>query len=1066
MLRLLVTTLLLLLPAPALAQVVFDGSMGPGGAAPTRSSPGFANDYLVTYDEGIADPDARHGRRSGPNLFQSLDQLDLGLDDRVSFQALDAGGTPIPDLERVIARITSGDRSVIEGVLRSEIPGADLFLLNPAGIDFLGRGGSRRQLDLQGGFTASTADFLRFDDDSVFDVADLDGFTLSAAPLASFGFLGEGREEIRFDRAGIFEVPEGEDLTVVAGDVTVTGFASRDPAVPSEKSLLLAPGGTIQAAAVGDAAVEVPVEVADWATRDAAADTLGDIVVEAFSEVRTEGAPPAGPGLDRVVLRGGRLVVDDSLVVAGGSGVDSLALDAELTDEIAVREDARLQTFGVRAEGVGGARLVTGRLSVSGSPGRASFVGARPFSTGTSGAFRVDADEVVVSGDAALEVVASNGAQAGELAVNAGRIEVTGPGGQIGTRATCPRPPCGSTGAPVSIDAQRLELRDGGAVRSVNFDLAADGRTRIRGAGRGGDLMVRADELVMEGDGRIEALAGPAGDGGDIVVDARSVDMASGSEINATTINDRDAGDITVTASERIALRGDSASEPTGVFARSGELDPGGLRVGSGNAGIVSLTAPTIDLEGAAVVSTRSRGTGSPGSIEITAPERLSLTGTEAGDAEIAARAQDGITGGAIVVDAGQVLLESGGRISASTAGTSPGGRIHIEASTLTVTGTGRDITPEPSQILSDTSSETSFGGDAGAVEIHADTSVVVDAGAQIGARTRGGGNAGSIAIGAEESVVVSDGGAVTAAALGTATGEAGDVAIEAPWIVLDGGAVTTEAANGTADGVDEPIGGDIDLKSDHLMQIVGGSLVSASSFGSQDAGRITLDAGQELLVQDSSITTDATVETQNAAGGQIDIFADDQVELVNSTVSTSVRAFEGDEDGGNVLIDPDFVIVNASDILAQAQFGDGGQIRIIAGTYLESADSLVDASSLAGGIDGVVDVEAPEVQLKGELVELPARFFDASALLREHCAAQVSGGGSFVVAGTEGSAASPARALPVSMPLTDEPAPGASSAASPDARGAPPPERTWLRLAALDCAALARELERRGQLP
>jgi large exoprotein involved in heme utilization and adhesion len=235
---------------------------------------------------------------------------------------------------------------------------------------------------------------------------------------------------------------------------------------------------------------------------------------------------------------------------------------------------------------------------------------------------------------------------------------------------------------------------------------------------------------------------------------------------------------------------------------------------------------------------------------------------------------------------------------------------------------------------------------------------------------------------------------------------------------------------------------------------------VSARSVGNQDAGRIAIDAGRSLLVVDSTIATDTDpLAGPEAAGGQIDIVATQRVELVDSRLTTSVQGRVGNEDGGDITIDPVFVIVNASEILAQAVLGNGGNIRIVAQNYLESSDSRVDASSELG-VDGVVDVNAPDVQLKGELTRLPARFLDAAALLREHCAARVAGRGSFVIAGSEGRAAAPDRALPARMPL-----PGETTEPRGKGEGDSEAEVSDLRVAAVDCAALERAAAARGAL-
>jgi large exoprotein involved in heme utilization and adhesion len=103
----------------------------------------------------------------------------------------------------------------------------------------------------------------------------------------------------------------------------------------------------------------------------------------------------------------------------------------------------------------------------------------------------------------------------------------------------------------------------------------------------------------------------------------------------------------------------------------------------------------------------------------------------------------------------------------------------------------------------------------------------------------------------------------------------------------------------------------------------------------------------------------------------------------ISSTVFGGV-----DTTAGNITIDPRFLILDESDILAQADQGTGGSIAIQAENILRSPGSRIDASSRLG-IDGTVVVSSPEVDLTGGLVELEVPLLDAASLLRERCAAR-----------------------------------------------------------------------------
>jgi hypothetical protein len=102
------------------------------------------------------------------------------------------------------------------------------------------------------------------------------------------------------------------------------------------------------------------------------------------------------------------------------------------------------------------------------------------------------------------------------------------------------------------------------------------------------------------------------------------------------------------------------------------------------------------------------------------------------------------------------------------------------------------------------------------------------------------------------------------------------------------------------------------------------------------------------------------------------------------------------------------------SQIIANAFEGQGGNILIIAGTFLADPYSVVSASS-ALGIDGTVDIRSPIIDLSGFIAPLQKDFQGAADLLREPCAARARGGeySSFVIRGRDGLPVQPGSVLP-----------------------------------------------------
>ena len=93
-----------------------------------------------------------------------------------------------------------------------------------------------------------------------------------------------------------------------------------------------------------------------------------------------------------------------------------------------------------------------------------------------------------------------------------------------------------------------------------------------------------------------------------------------------------------------------------------------------------------------------------------------------------------------------------------------------------------------------------------------------------------------------------------------------------------------------------------------------------------------------------------------------------------------------GSGNGGNITIDPTFVVLdNTSKIVADAFQGSGGNIGIVADYYLAWPDALVDASSKLG-IQGTVEIDSPNIDLSGVLAVL-SESGEIPEMNRDSCA-------------------------------------------------------------------------------
>ena len=191
--RLSVSIVLLLTISAIYAEVITDGTLGTASALP-------GPDYLIG---------ANLGQQYGGNLFHSFEKFNINSGEIASFYGPDT-------IQNVISRVTGGESSYINGLIRSNIPSADMYFLNPAGIMF----GPNASLDVQGSFHVSTADYLRFVDGRRFDAKNPINSLLTVAPPEAFGFLNNDPAPISIQGSSI-EVPERKTLSIIGGDIKI-----------------------------------------------------------------------------------------------------------------------------------------------------------------------------------------------------------------------------------------------------------------------------------------------------------------------------------------------------------------------------------------------------------------------------------------------------------------------------------------------------------------------------------------------------------------------------------------------------------------------------------------------------------------------------------------------------------------------------------------------------------------------------------------------------------------------------------------------------------------------------
>ena len=687
---LIATIVTALLPVRSFAAVVLDGTLGRSGALTGPA-------YAITADMG---------KQYGGNLFHSFTQFDLVKGDIATF----SGPATVTN---IISRITGGRASSLDGTIQSTISGANVYLINPAGIMF----GPNATLDISGSFHASTADYLTLGTTGRFDATTLANSILTMSPPSAFGFVTEKPAGISQDNSRL-AVAEGQSLNLIGGPLTIVN----DDAT---KTVLSAPGGTINLVAVAS-----PGEVV---MTDGTPDTsqfarMGDISI-----INTSSPTYIGNDLQadidvtsfyddagKLSVIGNNLTMDGSNLLASNSSSTPVTTVTGSYITIAMRDSIQLKNHAGITTTSMGSPLDAGPITVT---SRSLVLDDSSISSSTLSE---------AAGSGAITVKAANV----EL-INGGTIEAGswwgGNGGTITLLATDHLTISGVSGQPDTVNSpsfypfagiysEALDTGNAGAISITTPKLTMDRLGRISastlGSGNAGAITINARSLLLAGGSQIissssqnEASSSSGGKGGDITINLTGGMTADGSAtyngfvtgyqdtsfvsgINVSTATSGDAGNIQLSAPGGVTLLNGARVESSALASSSGT---GGNIVvnasfvngthgtissatdGSGRAGDITITANSVELDNNSIISTTSTSNGNAGTITINAVNSMTLN-----DSSISTSA-DSANGGSINIDPTLIDLRNSRITTSVKGGTGNGGNITMVAKQLVV---------------------------------------------------------------------------------------------------------------------------------------------------------------------------------------------------------------------------------------------------------------------------------------------------------------------------------------------------------------------------------------------
>jgi filamentous hemagglutinin family protein len=766
---------LLIIPLSTIAQITTDGSLGPQLNL-------LGPHYQITPDVGL---------QRGVNLFHSFQDFNLNNSESATFSGPN-------HLQNVISRVTGGNPSQIDGLFRSTIPGADVYFLNPYGIMF----GTHAQLDVQGSFHASTADYLRLGENGRFDARNPSDSILTVAPIESFGFLDNphgkievaGRANLETEPRALLQVPNGKGLSLIGGDIRLSQsvnnlpFADEPDVLNPEtvrawternqlSSQLYAPSGRLNLVAVqGMGDVRLTAEGIDSNARQGAT-----IQMEPEAFIST-----TGENGGNVFIRASEFTMDESLMYVKTLGVEDGGMVNIQADNIVFNNGSKIIS-GTNDTG----KSTDIHLSASES---IRFLNESPLDTssgsmlsinqqlGDAGHIHLQAQDVEFRNVNYLNGIFNTDTygtgHGGDLSIHAeNNLNIVKSTIQLGTFGMNEQ---AGHGGDLYLHANTIKLENEAQILLITA-----------GSQDAGQIGIEAESFSVSGRGdffasALATLSLAEGHAGHIHIQAHEVLLESSAMLMSTSYNNGDAGDIKMQLSGTLTLR--DASPTTGIATSIFSNVASGSHIEGGNAGNIQIHAQAVQLEDGARIDASSEvsyadsSSQNAGNIILDVEGDVVLSGVnpygeniDGFGSTISARSRGKNAGqaGTIQIHAASVSILDGAQIETSTGSTNRGGDIQIQTDEyIKIQGSAANIslqTPLDSQIdylnlnvdrathnqsisgiYAHSSNPITHSGDSGSIEVTTPYLHLSQRG-QISTASQGGGKAGQIILNVEK---------------------------------------------------------------------------------------------------------------------------------------------------------------------------------------------------------------------------------------------------------------------------------------------------------------------------
>lgn len=593
---------------------------------------------------------------NGANLFHSFKDFSLQSGDTARF-------IYAPNINNIITRITGGLPSQIDGTIQTMMNGttnignANLFIINPSGIIF----GANAKLDVGGSFVATTADSIKFADGTEFSaIKPISHPLLTISTPLGLQFGSSKNGTIRVNGSGN-NLQLNSDFSLNINS-RPSGLSYQ---TPNSQTLALV-GGQIELDGGNITLPQGRVEL--WSVRQgevAIAQSNGQIQLQprqgiSYGDIdlhRAASVDASGNSGGFIQIRGQNLTLQDGSVIitdtrgSGSGGILDVFTANKLTIDGFVLNSNNQIFSSILADVATGASGQGGKITINTNTLQLSNGGQ--ISSGTFG-----------TGNAGeLNITADN--------IQASGFSVFGPSGLF---------------APVALGSQG---RGGNLIiKTDELQVAAGAQifTSTYGFGKAGDLKIMAQNVeviggAQSGPSSIQATVQRAsGTGGNLLLQTNNLRVADGGQIAVSTSGNGAAGSMNITA-KSVELTGTNQFGRSGLFANA--------IVGNGQGGDVNLNANHLVIANGATINVSNflsrdpqnlrglAGQGAAGNIKLNS---TSILLTNQGTITANTNAGDW---GNITIQSDTLQMGRGSQISTNARNSAVGGNINITTNTL-----------------------------------------------------------------------------------------------------------------------------------------------------------------------------------------------------------------------------------------------------------------------------------------------------------------------------------------------------------------------------------------------